>query len=497
MHEFQVSGSGPAAHFVRLLQGAGYDMTDEKAMQWGMIAYNSALLTWKVYNKEGNCSIIAPPSRTDIGRNQPCSCGSGVKYKKCCLQKSEPKATSSIFRGNHRIIFGSNIIPNMTDDESALRDMAVLSEIMDRDAQLQDVQFSTAKVSDFLLKNRPRKGKNVEVEIDDLAFRYAKESGEHRILASLNDKFLKAAEYVRNEEELRALTFGVMLAMAYQAMKDTDNLLSVLLFRKAMSKVFEPLRTTDKLIEKLGGRDAILKRLESSDFSLKEEMTEAFEELTDSEKKITTEQAKKDYETLWKSVSDKSFPVKLPFVMTLPYLVRLQQRFAQNPEMEREDFEKVMDEGTGELLDEDSKLYISILEEWLKKNEELKQSDVVGLLDRVSNKVRRKNKWLAPVRGLLAGVKTGGLELYMDGLVGSTLSTGGFVQIHEDEPEILKALDCDLMDASSLEKYADLIASLSYPALAERTRRYAGQCKGLPFLTEDERKLQQQGFEFA
>ena len=288
-----------------------------------------------------------------------------------------------------------------------------------------------------------------------------------------------------------------MLAMAYQAMKNTDNLLSALLFRKAMSKVFEPLRTTDKLIEKLGGKDALLKRLESPDSSLKAEMTAAFEELTDSEKEIATEQAKKDYDALWKAVSDKSFPVKLPFVTALPYMIRLQQRIAKNPKVESEDFEKVMDEGTGELLDEDSKLFISILEEWLKQNEESNQSDGVGLLDRVSNKIRGKNKWLGPVHGLLAGVKAGGLEFYMDGLVRSTLSTGGFVQIHGDEPEILKALNDDLTDASSLEKYSDLMARLGYPTLAERTRRYAGQCKGLPFKTESDRKLEQQSFEFA
>ena len=166
-----------------------------------MIAYNSALLTWKAYNKEGKFSIIAPPPRTDIGRNQPCSCGSGIKHKKCCLQKSELKANSSIFRSNQRITFGSNIIPNMTNDESALKDMAVLSEIMDRDAQLQVIRFSTEKVRNFLLKRQPKKVKDIEQEVDDLAFRYAKESGEHRILASFHDKFLNAAEHARNETE--------------------------------------------------------------------------------------------------------------------------------------------------------------------------------------------------------------------------------------------------------------------------------------------------------
>ena len=32
-----------------------------------------------------------------IGRNQPCPCGSGEKYKKCCLNKSVPAAGTSFY----------------------------------------------------------------------------------------------------------------------------------------------------------------------------------------------------------------------------------------------------------------------------------------------------------------------------------------------------------------------------------------------------------------
>ena len=30
-----------------------------------------------------------------VGRNDPCPCGSGKKYKRCCLAKEEPKAHPS------------------------------------------------------------------------------------------------------------------------------------------------------------------------------------------------------------------------------------------------------------------------------------------------------------------------------------------------------------------------------------------------------------------
>ena len=29
----------------------------------------------------------------EVGRNDPCPCGSGKKYKKCCLSKAPPKKT--------------------------------------------------------------------------------------------------------------------------------------------------------------------------------------------------------------------------------------------------------------------------------------------------------------------------------------------------------------------------------------------------------------------
>ena len=41
----------------------------------------------------------APPAlisgETKIGRNEPCPCGSGLKYKKCCLLKSDQEKNKS------------------------------------------------------------------------------------------------------------------------------------------------------------------------------------------------------------------------------------------------------------------------------------------------------------------------------------------------------------------------------------------------------------------
>ncbi len=41
-----------------------------------------ALNTWRVANATGDPAPV--PSFGEVGRNDPCPCGSGKKYKKCC-----------------------------------------------------------------------------------------------------------------------------------------------------------------------------------------------------------------------------------------------------------------------------------------------------------------------------------------------------------------------------------------------------------------------------
>ncbi len=45
------------------------------------------------WNKDKKDEVGA---KTDLGRNDPCHCGSGKKYKKCCMAKDEATASKSI-----------------------------------------------------------------------------------------------------------------------------------------------------------------------------------------------------------------------------------------------------------------------------------------------------------------------------------------------------------------------------------------------------------------
>jgi hypothetical protein len=57
--------------------------------------YENVVSTWAGYNEEGHDALSEdgfeypsqPIISTKIGRNDPCPCGSGLKYKKCCIDK--------------------------------------------------------------------------------------------------------------------------------------------------------------------------------------------------------------------------------------------------------------------------------------------------------------------------------------------------------------------------------------------------------------------------
>ena len=86
-----------AKSFIAMGKAAGYDMTSQDGLNQFMVAYNSGLT---VQDDEPGSRHLPAPARVEatptirrqtprLGRNEPCHCGSGKKYKKCCLRKDE------------------------------------------------------------------------------------------------------------------------------------------------------------------------------------------------------------------------------------------------------------------------------------------------------------------------------------------------------------------------------------------------------------------------
>ena len=72
---------GMGKSFAMAALDAGFDITKEDELRRAMNAYNSAAITGGSNNPARQARL---PGRKKIGRNDPCPCGSGKKFKRCC-----------------------------------------------------------------------------------------------------------------------------------------------------------------------------------------------------------------------------------------------------------------------------------------------------------------------------------------------------------------------------------------------------------------------------
>jgi hypothetical protein len=78
---------GMAKSLFMLGKNSGYDMTSEAGIGEFMMAYNQSLQNPSLQSDKTPAPAPAPATITRgqrVGRNDPCPCGSGKKYKKCC-----------------------------------------------------------------------------------------------------------------------------------------------------------------------------------------------------------------------------------------------------------------------------------------------------------------------------------------------------------------------------------------------------------------------------
>ncbi len=59
--------------------------------------------------KPGQLILPTPPKRVKVGRNDPCPCGSGKKYKKCCLNRGRRSPKVSRRPVERPVVTGANI----------------------------------------------------------------------------------------------------------------------------------------------------------------------------------------------------------------------------------------------------------------------------------------------------------------------------------------------------------------------------------------------------
>jgi len=89
-----------------------------------------------------------------IGRNLPCPCGSGKKYKKCCIAKPDPASISKGILNNLKNFMTYEEVNAMVTSEIIQR-LESMGIIFNKDTFLQDVQefYSAQQIKDTWFEN--------------------------------------------------------------------------------------------------------------------------------------------------------------------------------------------------------------------------------------------------------------------------------------------------------------------------------------------------------
>jgi SEC-C motif len=371
----------PAAEVLRMLRDAGCDMTNECNLQMGLVAYNAALLVCQ--NAARRTSLLSA-TKSRVGRNEPCPCGSGKKYKKCCLDTD--RAPFAGDNSSSLVRLQPQMLPRLWADDALVEDCALLGQIMERDEAFVNVGFSAEKVAAFMdtvCEQEPspiasitdKDGEIGSRAIDDLAVRYIGQSGNWKVTRGMKDKFLAAARRVQSEAEARALATGICLALRAETTKDpADNLLGIILFRKALFAAAAPIRIMKKMFARLGTDPDELRRLiEANDPSLEEKIESAMADITPSELEALRAGLDRRHENLWDTIVAGEFPVPMPFATQLALAGQLAS--ASNKGCSGEDLAEIMSAFRNELIEDDYVVYGQMLDRWLRDNK--KPSDEI------------------------------------------------------------------------------------------------------------------------
>jgi len=449
----------PSAEMLRVLREAGCDTTDEGNVQIGMVCYGVAQQVWERRHKHLKAARPAQKStaKSSAGRNDPCPCGSGKKYKKCCLDKD--RADSGGGQTPAASKFDPAILPRIWDESAVSEDLGILSEIMDREPALAKIGFSKEKVLAFLetvTRENPSVFDNdkeaLEAAIDDLAFRYATESGEWKIIKGIHDKFFAAASSARSNDEMRALATGICMAFMGEAAGDADaNVLAAVFFRRAMFEAGQGASLFGKVFDQLGGDpEKIRRQIETNDPALREKIEACMKDLSASELEVMETAFDRNRDALWDTISSDEFPVPMPFATQLAFLFRLAGMRANKANPSPEAMTKLLETFSDELIEEDHILYMRMLERWL------------------ANCENRSGHVAKAVETLIGMCVIRSLGEFAPSLLIRGCRRGLFVPFDAAEQHFIDRSSESFEDPEFIAEYGAWLTSKGYPGLADR-----------------------------
>jgi SEC-C motif len=383
------------ARMVQVLADAGYDPSSDREMQMGLTAFHAALL---VCANASRPSPVHLAKKARAGRNDPCPCGSGKKYKKCCLDVDRPLSVADD-RGL-LIKFGPDVVPRLWsgdhDGEELCEDYERLADIMDRDPAFASIGFSPDEVSAFMLRATESEPALVEAlkndqdtrkpALDALGARFLREYSRDFGRSKIKDKCVEAARRATSNDEVRALATGICLSLIAEASDDpADDPLAVILFRKALFNAAWTARIVGRMMNRRPAEaDELCRLIEANDPSTSEKLEAAANELSPSEMEILRANFDKLHRGVWDTIAAGEFPVPLPLATQLALFGRLYDvASAETPS--RDAVTEAIAAASGDLIEEDYVQFAQMLDRWLHGNNEEGSSKIVEAVRMMRN----------------------------------------------------------------------------------------------------------------
>jgi len=455
----RTSVGGASQGFLEVAAQAGYDLGDPGESQFGMVAYNAAVMLRRLIREASQVG-----GRRKIGRNEPCPCGSGKKFKKCCIGE-KPKTEGDpmlevLMRPGPP---PAAMIPRLYSTDVMSEDTNLLTDLMMRDPDLCKIRFPPMQVNRFFGDRLPPNFNMFSRDdedkcIDEIANAFVLEYDQTPVFEAFLDSVVRAGQRAQNMSELRALSLGYFLALS-ESTSGEDRLkggpLSVAFCRISLfsmeglmaevDRTHAPAKTIDQGEDELDVGDNPDDVGAFPDI-IKERLPEGFFD--------ALRNAKREAVELLRSVRQGEFPVPLPFPCVAQLILWSALHSKAEPEVEekgKKEFLDIIAQTETEFCEEDLRLWGQAIQSFLDTatelgSEEEKQARMLLLLLKYPTSVD------------LASV-------FIEGSV----RAGGMGSLPW-EVEILSVRSDASVDSAFLGRYSDRLLKEGYPTLAARVR---------------------------
>jgi hypothetical protein len=414
-----------------ILQQAGFDTTDGEEFKRGAAALMAAQM---VAVSAGLAAEAGPgPGVTadgqQVGRNDPCPCGSGKKYKKCCLPRQQeaaaararaqgkaaedagkpatdagksgadadsPAADAGKSAGGAGQPGFGGVRPAMLPRmglEAMQEDTQTLGRLLQSDPELRKRRFHPARMATFLEPHSAHVPADL-AERDRWIARRAHDfvAAEHQragegeeaetiqVLKGLKEALLDAARRYRDDDaRLRSLALGLLYHSSWSPELEEPHPLETMLFRLTLQETAVEQQTRASLLSSLGeDPDALARRLAAGDPEAAEAWQASFDELPEEKRVELLRAAERYHDEVVQAVTEGRFAVPLPLVSVLPLVIRtvsVIRDAADDNEARQAAQELAVQQAREGLSEADRALYLELCDQWLASDEAAEADD--------------------------------------------------------------------------------------------------------------------------